>query len=190
MRNVSGKTIISFDIHLVIQKQGKMPANVGIPINFRSSLGLVSEKASPENSSKNTQPLKPSESVKVKVRKSDLLYWMGELNKFEVTQIEKLYLDIRFVYFDDKTRWVLGQHGLVPDPMLNLKKKRVEPDISIFGMQNIFSPVDWGGCSRVVLGVFGPAISRLFFVRRTEASACRRKLRLVRCGRLRNYDVR
>jgi len=44
-----------------------------------------------------------------------MLAFGKELIKYEVQDLERVTIDMRFVYFDDGTRWMFGQESW-PDP--------------------------------------------------------------------------
>lgn len=161
VKNVSDKNIMSFDIDLLIKKQGKI--TMGIPINFRTYTKANANNSFTPQGEMKLGVLRPGEVVIVKVVENVMLIFDNELKKHEVEDVERVTLDIRAVYFDNETRWLFGQESK-SDP--NNPEKRIpidqlKPKLSQHFWLDYFLPVEWN----YSFALFFPACSRNFFAR-------------------------
>jgi len=169
VKNVSNKNIMSFDIDLLIKKQGNIL--MGIPIYFRTFFIPDYTDALTPSGEKKTGFLLPGEVVKVKVSDRIMQIYGKELVKHEVEDIDRVTIEIRGVYFDDHSRWMFGQESR-PDP--NNPEKRLRIDKPESKVLQRFSewledllPTDWT-YSRNPFAFMFPAFGRNFF---TSANA-------------------
>ena len=88
---------------------------MGIPVNFRTRRGPAEANARTSNGEIKIGVIRPGEIVKVKVTNRAMSIFGNELLKRGIEDLEQVTIDFRFVYFDDHTRWVMGQNGLDPD---------------------------------------------------------------------------
>ncbi len=122
IKNVSKKNIISFNIDLLIKKEGKIL--MGIPIYFRTYDNPSDTNSLTLQGEKKIGALKPGEVVKVSVMNEVMSKFVDTLRKNEIENIERTTLDIRAVYFDDLSRWMYGQESR-PDPINPGKRIRM-----------------------------------------------------------------
>jgi len=123
VKNISNKNIMSFDIDLLIKKQGNIV--MGIPIYFRTYFNPADTDALTLTGEKKTGFLLPGEVVKVKISDRVIRLYSKELVKYEVEDVDRVTIEIRGVYFDDHSRWMFGQESR-PDP--NNPGKRIRID--------------------------------------------------------------
>lgn len=161
VKNISTKSILSFDIDLLVKRQGKIL--MGIPIHFRTYTDPADTNSVTQDGDKKVGVLRPGEIVKVKVRDQAMLAWRETLRRHQVEDLDRVTLDIRAVYFEDQTRWMYGQESR-PDPSNPNKRIPInEPE------QKVSQQVsDW--LEYLYLRDFGysfalifPASSRIFF---------------------------
>jgi hypothetical protein len=114
VKNVSNKNIVYFNIDLLVWKQGKMPGAIVFPVEFP----LVAGRDAAATDKSTPKVLKPGEIVEVSVKDFDYAQWINELKKYEVSEVDKVTLDIRLVHFDDGTGWQMGLE-LRQDPSNN-----------------------------------------------------------------------
>lgn len=161
VKNVSSKNIISFDIDLLVKKQGKIL--MGIPVDFRTYTAPSVDNALTLDGEKKIGVLGPGEIVKVKVTDRAMSVFGNELSKREIEDLDRVTIDFRFVYFDDNTRWVMGQEGPY-DPNKFRRSNKTEPPLrQRFGelMRYLYPSVS--GCSPTFSFAFiFPADSRFF----------------------------
>jgi hypothetical protein len=112
VKNVSNKNIISFDIDLLVKQNGKVL--MGIPVNFRTYTRPTKLNARTSSGELKIGVIRPGEVVKVKVTDRALSVFGNELLKRGIEDLDQVTIDLRFVYFDNHTRWLLGQEA--PDP--------------------------------------------------------------------------
>ncbi|HEV7643591.1 MAG TPA: hypothetical protein VGO50_06550 [Pyrinomonadaceae bacterium] len=115
IKNVSNKNILSFDIDLRIEKEGKTLTSFALPILFRTYNKPTANNALTPQGEKKLGLLRPGEVVKVNVSDQHLAAFSDLLKEYEAEDIERVRIDIRFVYFKDETRWAFGQESR-PDP--------------------------------------------------------------------------
>ncbi|MEO8650082.1 MAG: hypothetical protein ABI539_13035 [Acidobacteriota bacterium] len=101
VKNVSNKTIVYFNIDLVIPKQRQLPAFLPVGIFFGNRYAPV--VANPSD-----LILAPDEIGEVGVSTSEISYWNMELEKYGVEDFNLVTLDIREIHFADGTGWKLG----------------------------------------------------------------------------------
>jgi len=164
VKNVSNKNIMSFDIDILIKKEGK--TLMGIPISFRTFFRPDDTSSSTPNGEKKLGFLLPGEVVKVRVLGHVMSLFGKELVKFELENIDRVTLDIRAVYFDDKSRWMFGQESR-PDPHNPSKRIRIDkpqPRVSkrVSDWLEYLLPVDMNYSSFSFLFII-PAGGRNFF---------------------------
>ncbi len=121
VKNVSNKNIMSFNIDLLIKKQGKIL--MGIPIQFRTYTKPNENNALTPEGEVKLGVLQSGEVVKVKVLDHYLSSFGNALKRYDVEDIDRVTIDIRGVFFDDGTRWMFGQESR-PDP--NNPGKRIQ----------------------------------------------------------------
>ena len=107
VKNVSDKNILSFDIDLLVKKHGKIL--MGVPVTFRTYTVPSALNARAANGEIKIGVLRPGEVVKVRVADQAMSAFGNELLKSEIEDLDQVTIDIRFVYFDDNTRWVVGR---------------------------------------------------------------------------------
>lgn len=167
IKNVSDKNIMSFDIDLLIKKQGKII--MGVPINFRTYTKPNAYGSLTPQGEMKLGVLRPSEVVIVKVIDNVMLIYDNELKKHEVEDVERVTLDIRAVYFDDETRWMFGKQSK-PDP--NNPEKRIpidqpKPKVSQRFWLEYILPREWSYSFALIF----PACSRNFFISASALAA-------------------
>ena len=115
VKNVSRKTIIFLHIDMVVEKQGKLQTGVDIPIEFgRPTEPILDEAGNPTGKYRGSV-LKPGEIVSISVNAAILEHWRKYLKQFEVEDFESVFIDIRYVHYDDHTGWAVG-HDTREDP--------------------------------------------------------------------------
>lgn len=114
VRNGSQKTITFFHIELVIEKRGKMENNQAIVVRFPESPEPILDSAGNPTGEFRRPLLMPGKSVKLKIGENQLQ--VLEILKIQgVEDIDLVSIDIRYVYFEDGTRWMVG-HEVRQDP--------------------------------------------------------------------------
>jgi hypothetical protein len=122
IKNVSNKNILSFDIDLLVKKNGKVL--MGIPVNFRTYTTITQFSAKTTDGKKKIGILKPGEVICVKVTDKAILLFSNKLLKTGIEDLERVTVDLRFVYFDDNTRWFMGHEGPYNKSRSSLSDKR------------------------------------------------------------------
>lgn len=144
VKNISQKNILSFDIDLMIKKEGKIL--MGIPIMFRTYTKATTENAATLSGEKKLGVLRPGEVVKVKVSDDTMRSFGNALKKYDVENIDRVTIDIRGVYFDDHSRWMFGRASR-PDPNNPGKRIPIEYPTSIVDQRNPVSRRDLINCA-------------------------------------------
>ncbi|HMQ04157.1 MAG TPA: hypothetical protein PKD26_09605 [Pyrinomonadaceae bacterium] len=122
VKNISTKNILSFDIDLLVKRDGKIL--MGIPIHFRTYTDPADTNSMTQNGERKIGLLQPGEVVKVKVRDQAMQAWRETLRRYQVEDLDRVTLDLRAVYFDDQSRWMYGQESR-PDPSNPNKRIRI-----------------------------------------------------------------
>jgi len=125
IKNVTNKNILSFDINILVRKDGT-PA-MGIPINFRTYTKETENNARTVDGEKKIGVLRPGETAKVRVSDHAMSIFERELTKIGLEDFDRVTVDIRFVYFDDGSRWVMGKE-LPADAAKPLRPERSQAD--------------------------------------------------------------
>lgn len=108
VQNVSTKRIIRFEINLKIEKQGSMTYDAGMEYYFRLRNEPVLDKMGrPTGEYKIRKPLEPGEIVTVKLAEHQLPV-LDDIKRFGITDIERVFMSIRRVVFDNGTGWFVG----------------------------------------------------------------------------------
>ena len=94
-RNASGKTITYIDCILHIDKQGAMEAGYALPLLYENR----------------KQPIGPGEFATLKVSDEQYFGLMKRLAQYQIEDVDKVFLVITRVYFNDSTRWVTGKES-------------------------------------------------------------------------------
>ncbi len=129
VKNISTKNILSFDIDLLVKKDGRIL--MGIPIHFRTFSNPDDTNSLTQSGEKKTGVLRPGGIVKVKVLEEAMRAWGETLKRHHVEDLDRVTLDLRTVYFDDQSRWMYGQESR-PDPSNPEKRIRInEPEHKI-----------------------------------------------------------
>ncbi|MFM9905769.1 MAG: hypothetical protein ACKVQJ_14495 [Pyrinomonadaceae bacterium] len=115
VKNASQKTITYFYIQLIVEKQGTMSNRNAITVSFPGQGEPVLDSFGRPTGKYKTSFLKPGENVRVKVSDNQLRSLSDDLRKQEITDIDSVSIDIRYVYYEDGSRWMLG-HEVKPDP--------------------------------------------------------------------------
>ena len=123
VKNVSNKNIMSFNIDLLIKKEGRIL--FGIPVHFYSFTKPADSDVLTAEGDKKIGVLRPGEIVKVKVSDRTMQMYGKHLVKNEVENIDRVTIDLRWVYFDDRSRWMYGQESR-PDPDNPGKRIRID----------------------------------------------------------------
>lgn len=113
VKNVSTKNILSFDIDILVKKDGKVL--LGIPYIFAPYSDPADTNSMTEYGEKKIGVLRPEEVEKVKVRDQAMRAWRETLMRYQVDDVDRVALDLRAVHFDDQSRWMYGQESR-PDP--------------------------------------------------------------------------
>ena len=110
IKNISGKNIMSFDIDIYIRKEASMPTGVSFPILFRTYTKPVihNQNRTPQGEVK-LGVLQPGEVVKVRITDDHLSKFGDILKSYGVEDLTNAKLELRGVYFEDKSRWSFGQ---------------------------------------------------------------------------------
>ena len=161
VKNISTKNILSFDIDLLVRRDGKIL--MGIPIHFRTYTSPAGTNSLTQHGDKKIGVLLPGEVVKVKVRDQAMRAWGETLRRYQVEDVDRVTLDLRAVYFDDQSRWMYGQESR-PDPGNPHKRIRIsapEQKVNqrISDWIKYFLPPD----SNYSFAFIFPAGSRIFF---------------------------
>lgn len=109
VKNNSQKTIVYFYIQLLIEKQGTMPIKNAVALAFPNQSDPVLDAAGQPTGERKVPILKPGETVKIAVPKKQWRFLEDYLKEMGVVDLRSLSLDIRYVYYQDGTRWVLGK---------------------------------------------------------------------------------
>lgn len=94
VQNVSGKQISSIHFLVEVQKQGTMSLPLAVPVVYFAT--------------KESEVIKPGEVVLVKFPVDTFRNINKLLEKDEASDVEKVILSVRQVYFVNNTRWVEG----------------------------------------------------------------------------------
>jgi hypothetical protein len=109
IKNISDKTIISFDIALHVEKQGKMLTAVSFPIYFRTYTRDAPDNVETIQGGKKLGPLAPGEVVTVRISDQHKLKFDDILKQYGSEDFDCAEVNIGMVYFDDGTRWAFGK---------------------------------------------------------------------------------
>lgn len=108
VKNISNKTIKSFEIDIIIEKQANMSTNSGLLLRFPLPPNpVLNTDGNPTGNYELLKVLKPGEVVKIKAADSQLRM-LDAIKKDGVGDIDRVSLSIQLVVFDDGTRWYQG----------------------------------------------------------------------------------
>jgi hypothetical protein len=118
-KNVSQNTITYYSFSLTIPQTGKMKTAVGMRLESNSYEALVDAKGRPTG--KFGFRWRPGETLEFRLSENEIAVWNKYLKSFEITGVEKLNFESRFVYFEDGNQWSFGSEtpsraGQVLDP--------------------------------------------------------------------------
>lgn len=111
IKNISDKNIISIDMDLWIKPEGKMLNGVSIPVLFRSYSKPTGNNALTELGEKKLGSLQPGEVVRVRISDRNMSAFGRILTENGAEDVERVKIEIRFVYFDDDTHWAFGKEA-------------------------------------------------------------------------------
>ena len=114
VRNISNKSIKSFDIDLLVKDRGQVV--MGIPIYFRTYTKPTEVNALTLEGGKKLGALQPGEVVRIKVNDPTMLAFDKELEKRGLEGVDRVTLDLRGIYFQDGSRWMFGQESELKRP--------------------------------------------------------------------------
>lgn len=164
VKNVSTKNIVSIDMDLLIKKAGRVL--MGIPINFRTYSKSTANNSLTIEGEKKIGVLTPGEVVKLKVNEQTMSAFAKELIKYGVEDVEQVTIDLRFVYFDDGTRWAMGQMGKNNNDKPVSEYMSEPPLVSRFSQWAAsFLPADPGYSLNSPFAFISPAGGRFFLPR-------------------------
>jgi len=161
VKNVSTKNILSFDIDLLVKKKEKIL--LGIPVNFRTYNESTAHNALTLDGKKKIGVLRPGEVVKVKISERAMSVFGNELEKSGIEDLDRVTIDVRFIYFDDGTRWILGQEGAYDEKTrLRSTKLQVPSRHQFDEFRRTLYPPETGCAPTTLLAFIYPASSRIF----------------------------
>jgi hypothetical protein len=107
--NVGTKPIISFHIELVIPKQAPMASAYTMIISYPNTARPLKDPAKAERSySAPKIPLMSGESITTTIPEQQLRV-LDSLRTLGIKEIDGVAVDVRYVYFEDGSRWMLGR---------------------------------------------------------------------------------
>lgn len=109
VRNISKKTIVYFHLQLVVEKQGTMPNKNAVTASFPGAPEPVFDGSGKPTGELRRPVLRSGELVIVSLPKNQVEFLLNDLRARGVYDLELISLDIRYVHFDDGTRWMLGR---------------------------------------------------------------------------------
>lgn len=162
--NISEKTIKSFTIQLIIERQGSMQYQAAMPIRFPLDGEPLLDALGKPTGRYKTHILKPGDSVKLRgpdsVNRHSILETLK--NRDGIRDISTVFLDIRYVYFEDGTNWSLGI-DFVPDPNAPgryIRKNQTtttrQPPVTQRSYTWLPSLLTTGGCATNLIGTALP----------------------------------
>ena len=107
IKNVSNKNVTFFEIHLVVDNPQEMPRQDSISIRF-TGWPTVGDNTEFQKRGGRREILKPGEVITLLVRDQLLPAQSDYLKRLEAENFSSIFVDIRYVHFDDGTRWTLG----------------------------------------------------------------------------------
>jgi hypothetical protein len=113
--NTSEKTIVYCHLQLLIEKQGKMPNRNSVTLSFPQNTEPEFDVNGKPTGKYKVPVLKPGETIKLSVPQNQIDFLTGYFVEQQVDDIPSLELDVRYIYFEDGTRWILGRE-LKKDP--------------------------------------------------------------------------
>jgi len=111
VKNISRKSILAFDLSILVEKQENMEAAVNFPILFRTFTKTTPLNATTPTGKAKLGTLKPDEIVQVHISEMHLKAFGEILKKYEVDDVRRVRLYIQTVYFEDGTEWAFGKYS-------------------------------------------------------------------------------
>jgi hypothetical protein len=108
VKNISSKPITFFYIQLIVERQGTMEFRNAIVVSFPSgAITSTMDHADRPTSESKRQILRPGDTVQVRPL-SNQFRILEDLKKHNVPEINSVSLDIRYVYYEDGSKWGVG----------------------------------------------------------------------------------
>ena len=104
-KNTSSKTLMWLWVELMIDRQGNLPTQVGIPLEF----GRITVPLDPNGKLIPHDELKPGDTVQLSLSDRKYEYWMKYLASFDAGDFDHVSVQIRYANFNDGTGWAVGQ---------------------------------------------------------------------------------
>jgi hypothetical protein len=109
VKNAGTKAIKSFYIELVIPKQAAMESAYTMIISYPNTARPLKDPAKADRSYAAPKiPLMPGESITTDIPEQQLMV-LDLLRTRGIKEVDSVAIDVRYIYFEDGTRWMLGR---------------------------------------------------------------------------------